>query len=129
MPEGPRGCVRLGTSYGGYWKLRGAGAGPQGESAEPTRSLPRPSARSARPWGAPLGDPKLGGVEHRCWGEQGYSGTSGGVATPHLPQRPPPHGAVLLQGPGLGLYLDLCLLGAPAGQLGSGWWAASALDT
>lgn len=128
MSEGPRGCVRLGTSYGGRWKLRGAGACPQSESAEPARSLPRPSAR---PWGAPLVDPTLGGVEHLCWGEQGCSGTSGGVATPHPPQPlpHPPHGAVLLQGPGLGLYLDPCLLGAPAGHLGSGWWTVSALDT
>lgn len=61
MPEGPRGCVRLGTSYGGYWKLRGAGAGPQGESAEPTRSLPRPSAPAHDPGVRPLAIQSWGG--------------------------------------------------------------------
>lgn len=96
-PKTPGAALRLGPATGGRWKVRGAGAGPQGESAEPTRSLPRPSAG---PWGAPRWPPKVGGCGGHSLAGQGCSGRRGGVATPYPPQPSPSAPAHLLQGPG-----------------------------
>lgn len=77
VSEGPRGCTLLGASY---WQRVESACGrrePPGESAEHSRSLPRP-------WAGPGVRQRWGMWSTDAGGEQGCSGWRGGVATTAL---------------------------------------------